>query len=156
MKLVGIDPGLRHTGLCVMWGAAIECDHISLAPGAPWQRMADLVASFTLREMADVVGIEDFQFRSPKVSHGLVKHAADMGKLIGWLVAALESPATTVVLVPAHEAQVNQPKGRTARAAGIPGRNDHERSAYNVAAWVHGSMRLAGGTKAPAGNRGLR
>lgn len=146
MVILGIDPGLTHSGICVMDGSSITTTEIRLADGAEgWQRMGDLVLAWIDgASRPDVIGLEDFVFMAPKASHGIVKHAAQIGKLIGYLVCALEQRGHTVVLVPASQAQRGQPKGKAARAAGVPGRNGHERAAHNVALWLKGTMRLSG------------
>lgn len=147
MKIVGLDPGLRETGACTIAGAHLELATIKTPDAGNWRRMGEQVVGWVkgqagIYELTSI-GIEDFQFRSPQVSRGMVKHSAEIGKLIGWLVAELERIAP-VILVPAHEAQRNTLKGAAAKAAGIPGKNDHERSAHNVAAWLKGTARLAG------------
>jgi hypothetical protein len=150
VKILGIDPGLSHTGLCLMNGVDITTTEIRLADGVEgWQRMGDLIVAWVDPEIhrIDVIGLEDFVFMAPKASHGIVKHAAQIGKLIGYLVAQLEARGADLVLVPASQAQRNQPKGKAAKAAGVPGRNDHERAAYNVANWVKGTMRLEGAAR---------
>lgn len=145
MTLLGIDPGLRHSGLCLLHGSDISTHHISIETAQSWRRMAELVVAWVSSYPAqiDAIGLEDFVFRAPKVSHGLVKHASEIGKLVGFLVCALEDTAP-VVLVPPSEAQRNTLKGKAAKAAGIPGVNDHERSAFYIASWLKGSMRMAG------------
>lgn len=151
MKLVAIDPGLKWTGLCVMDGSDVQTSEIRLSDGETgWRRMADLILAWVESEQAqpdggiDCIGLEDFVFMAPKASHGLVKHAAQMGKIIGYLVSGLEEAGQQVVLVPSSQAQRGQPKGKAAKAAGIPGRNDHERASYYVAIWLKGTMRMAG------------
>lgn len=148
MNLLAIDPGLTHTGFCTFDGSDIRTSEVRLSDGVEgWRRMGDLVLAWIdrLERRPHAIGLEDYVFMSPKATHGLVKHSVQMGKLIGYLVALLEARGFTLVLVPASKAQRNQPKGKKAKAAGIPGRNDHERSAYFVGVWLKGSMRLAGG-----------
>lgn len=146
MRLLAIDPGLTHTGLCCMDGSDISTTEIRLADGvSAWRRMGDLVVAWVDGlERLDVIGLEDFVFRAPKASHGIVKHASEIGKLVGYLIARLDTPERPVVLVPASQAQAGQPKGKAAKAAGIPGRNEHERAAFYVGQWLKGSMRMSG------------
>jgi hypothetical protein len=146
LLLLGIDPGLRNTGLCLLPAGQPENAHCwTIRDAGTYSQTADTIAAAvqTLDTPPHAIGIEDFQFRSPRISHGLVKHAAEMGKLIGRLSALIPD----AVWVPAHESKALQPEGKPAQRLGIPGRNDHERSAYYVALWLAGTLRLAGGLR---------
>lgn len=157
--ILGIDPGLKTTGLCIYDASTREVRETVTVKVEASSNDAELIEMRSrivtgIFELIDrhgdpnVTTLEDFRFRSPRVSQGLVKHAVGMGKLVGWLEYALTTmPCGEIVLVNPSESKRDQPADSVARKMGLPGRNGHERSAYYAALWVAGTIRLAGGAR---------
>lgn len=142
LRILGVDPGTRSTGICLLDGGREPwTETVKVESEADWHDMAVAVWSRLPLSSLHACGIEDWQFRAPTVSRGVVKHGHVVGKIIGYLVARLEDVEVPALLVPAHEAQRDQLRGRAAKAAGVPGANQHERSAYAVACWVQTTAR---------------
>jgi hypothetical protein len=151
LRILGVDPGLRNTGMCLLeLGHENDADCWTIRADG-WERMGRAVLTDIGKDgpaatrAPHAIAIEDFVFRSPRISRGVVKHGAEMGKLLGFLWAVLSPGASPVTWVKPSDSKALQPEGRMAKAYGIPGRNDHERSAYYAALYVASTIRLAGG-----------
>lgn len=151
LYVLGADPGLKETGLAlVRFGHEFEAETSTLKPASPGD-MADLIAAVCRDALSpsraggavDAICIEDFVFRAPRATHGLVKHSVAMGRLLGRLDVLTRG--MPVHWVNSADSKRDQLEGAAAKRAGIPGRNDHERSAVYAAWWLLGTLRLRRG-----------
>lgn len=165
LTVLGIDPGLAETGLAVVtFGRELEAktgkiwktpDHATMAreiadvchdASIAGDALARRIGIRDLFPAVDAIAIEDFRWRPAKVDgHRKIINGLEMARMLGRLDVLLEDVTLPITWTVAKDTLRDQPFGKEATAFGIPGRNDHERSAFYQARWLLGTLRLAGG-----------
>lgn len=162
LTVLGVDPGLEHVALCrVTFGRELEAVPISLTIGDD-AIASDVIVAEILEELGGAVvgtelvasdreiagvAIEDFVWRPAKVHNGRqITTGLAMARMLGRVEERLRPFRS---LPPIHwvrpqDSLREQPFGARAKKLGIPGRNNHERSAFYQARWLLGTLRMGG------------
>lgn len=154
MRILGIDPGLRHTGLCVVAfiGHKREVVTVSELKACTPTNICAPLRALIHEAGVDFVGIEDFHWMGADVSVG--KHSLELCKLIGAIFAICHGAMGTepaMLRKQTCNAAIGitgkAPKSRVARAVtalfpGVKLSNEHKRDAAVVALAAKGRAGL--------------
>lgn len=145
MRILGIDPGIRHTGLCVVLfeGQRRKVLKVTELKGCTVSNVHVPLVQLIMEADVDFVGIEDFHWMGGDKTIG--KHSLDLCKLIGAIFSVCYgSTGCEPVLIRKQDCNAaigvtgKTPKSRIALAVGaiFPGvkmSNEHKRDAAVVA-----------------------
>lgn len=148
LTVLGVDPGLAHAAFAIVtFGREEEADLDYLSPLG--ENAADEIATMIYeledRGGIDAIAIEDYVWRPAKVhGHRQITNGLAMARMLGRLDVLLRDLSVPLHWVIAKDSLREQPFGAEAKRLGIPGRNDHERSAFYQARWLLGTLRVGG------------
>ncbi len=145
MRILGIDPGIRHTGLCVVafTGHKREVVTVDELKACSPANVRSPLRALIHESGVDFVGIEDFHWMGADISVG--KHSLELCKLIGAIFAICHGAMGTEPVMLRKQAcnaaigiTGKTPKSRIARAVsalfpGVKISNEHKRDAAVVA-----------------------
>lgn len=147
ITVLGVDPGLEHAGFCrVNFGDELAAvpRHIDGLGDRAAHRIAQEIREENDAGGLTAIAIEDYVWRPVKVTRGYAVHGMAMCRLLGRIEILLEDLTTPIHWVRAQDSLRDQPMGAKATAFGIPGTNDHQRSAFYQARWLIGTLRMSG------------
>ena len=138
MTKVGIDPGLKQSGIAIetpQTPLTVRTLRLKDSPGTMCDYIIDEITSYPFH-LPGIVAIEAYTHR-PYLKR-VVTNAAEMGALVGVLRYRLEVLGFTVIEILAEESKRNLPVNDHLawKKFGLPGKNSHERSAYAVLASI--------------------
>lgn len=132
--ILAIDPGTKSSGFC-KYNGRYDFAVFTIKAGG-WEEMADKVTLQIEVLNPDMVAVESFQhegFRNRKINTSV-----DMGRLIERIASHCRHNEIQHVEYSASVTKANQAMDYA------KGKNGHERSAYCVAVYAEGVLRMGG------------